>query len=608
MGRFPSRAQLAVCSTLVALAVLCVAAARNDQSPRIHGIDGPPHATWGSTIRCRIRWVHAVGDEMPSGKLSWSLIRRSTQEALAEAPEGFDLAPRLTDSFCIEDVSITLPAAPDPLGNLDGDFDIVFTYDPGAGEGVQLVPAHPVHIETRDHRGRAKGRYTPRNCDLFAANAAPVPTSADWLIQTGIRHAREDCSWSEFEPEDGRWNDEAFASEGRFGSLLIQARKYDMTALPMLSGIPEWAQTIDANGKSLGGWGPPAEADRWAAFVDRVVGHFSQPPYLQQYWQVWNEAPAHPFWPQSVPLEDYVRKVHLPAARAIRRHYVDLNRNGKKDVGERCRVVWGGWPSTHWQNGLYAKALRINDCGALTDVLDAHYVQGLRWYERRAWSGDVYNTWVAKGSAIGCWQTEMGWSIAEPAAWLPRTFFQDIGWALAHNWNHKDKYRNYFFHYYAAQPSRGFYWNSPEPKWPNGYSIRTLMKLTRGDLALPGPGRLIRGENATAHYADSVGHLNLRPILAGGRLLFVFWPHTWDADGTARFEIALKPSESPKSVARVTHVKGTETAVPFDLRDGLLHFVVPWAKTAPTEEEIDRPLSPYCYIVVECSRLMTPWK
>ena len=29
----------------------------------------------------------------------------------------------------------------------------------------------------------------------------------------------------------------------------------------------------------------------------------------------------------------------------------------------------------------------------MTDVLDAHYVQGLRWFER-GWSGNVYETWM----------------------------------------------------------------------------------------------------------------------------------------------------------------------------------------------------------------------
>ena len=611
MNPRPLKSQSLSWTALAVLAVLCAGVCAQED-PSIGTLParvvGPAHAQWGSTVACRIDRAFVLGDESPSGKLFWQLVRRGTGEIVNEAAQPARLAlidVSLAPSIVLE---ATLPGPLDPLGNLDGDFDIIFTHHPDAGGPVQLSTPHPIHVETRDAEGRIAGRYVPRSDDLFAANAAPARTSPDWLTRTGIRHAREDCSWSEFEPEDGKWNDEAFAPESRFGSLLIQARRYDMTALPMLAGIPEWAQAKDENGKPLGGWGPPADPERWAAFVDRVVGHFSKPPYLQQYWQVWNEAPAHPFWPQNVSLEDYVRKVHVPAARAVRSHYADLNGNGKEDPGEQCRVVWGGWPSTHWQNGLYAKALRIDNAGALTDVLDAHYVQGLRWFERGPWSGDVYTPWVVKGNAIGCWQTEMGWSFADYPAWLPRTFFQDVGWALAHNWSHKDKYRDYFFHYYAAQPNRGFFWNDPEPKWPNGYAIRTLMKLTRGDLALPGPGRVIRADNATAHHADSVGHLDLRPIIAGGRLVFVFWPDTWDGDGTARFEIPLKPGEVPEAVTRVTCVKGTETPIPFESRDALLRFDVPWKKTAPVEEEIDLPSSPYCYIVVQCRRPLTPWQ
>jgi hypothetical protein len=413
---------------------------------------------------------------------------------------------------------------------------------------------------------------------MFGANCAPVELNANWLTQTGIRHARIDCSWSKFEPREGEFDDAEFTEQGLLGRQILLAHQHDMTVLPILAGIPDWAQSSD----KPNGWSPPADPEKWAHFVDRVVGHFSKPPYNQKYWQVWNEAPAHPFWPQNISLEHYIEKVHNPAAKMVRKH------GGK--------VVWGGWPSTHWQDGQYAKALDMSGAGELTDILDAHYVQGLRWFERGNWSGNVYQRWLNGSKAIGCWQTEMGWTFAEHAHWLTRTYFQDISWALHHNWNHKDKYRNYFFHYYAAQPNRGFYWNGPDLKYPNGFTIRTLMHVTRGDLALVGKKRTIDAQGAAVNYND--GHLQLTPILAGGRLVML--PITSSDKQKARFSIALRSGEQVRNVKRVTCVKGDETDAPFTQTAEALHFEL-------NNQQINGPKSAGSYIIVTCDKPLTTW-
>ena len=70
------------------------------------------------------------------------------------------------------------------------------------------------------------------------------------------------------------------------------------------------------------------------------------------------------------------------------------------------------------------------------------------------------------------------------------------------------------------------------------------MRVTRGDLALPGAGRVIDGEGWTAHHRDSVGHLELAPIVSGGRLVFVLWADAWNRDGSAHFRIALKEDDA----------------------------------------------------------------
>ena len=82
---------------------------------------------------------------------------------------------------------------------------------------------------------------------------------------------------------------------------------------------------------------------------------------------------------------------------------------------------------------------------------------------------------------------------------------------------------------------------------------------TRGDVALPRASRKIEVEHGTAN--NSSRHLTLRPLLAGGRLVFLFLPDNPSADGTASVRITLKPNENVRSVTRVTLVKGVESAV-----------------------------------------------
>ena len=68
--------------------------------------------------------------------------------------------------------------------------------------------------------------------------------------------------------------------------------------------------------------------------------------------------------------------------------------------------------------------------GSLTDILDGHFMQGLSWTRFRR-ARDVYSKWMKTGKAVGCWQTEMGHGFATNPIWLPQTWFQDLGWALA---------------------------------------------------------------------------------------------------------------------------------------------------------------------------------
>jgi len=277
--------------------------------------------------------------------------------------------------------------------------------------------------------------------------------------------------------------------------------------------------------------------------VDKVVGYFSQAPYYQQHWQIWNEAHIDTgFW-HDESIEQYIDTIHSPAANAIHSHYVDRNENGEEDPGERCIVVYGGWPCNHWTGGEYEQAL-------------------------------------------GCWQTENGFGFSENPYWLPQLYIHDLYWVLNHNWHRPDQYREYFFHYYVAQPQMGFKWSAENYKYPNYYSMRTFMLTTWGDLYLPGEGRKIEPSQGIA--AD--------PLLCGGRLVFLF--KDYEVGDQISVRLALRPGEQVASVVNVDVVWSTQTALPFQQRGDYVTIHV------PTSEDDSHPKM--CYISVSCREPMLP--
>ena len=241
-------------------------------------IAGPAQVQWGSTIVCAL----PPATKVPPGRCTWHLRERGREDIFAHG----DVMKCQPAADARISLSLRLPDAPDPAGNADGDFDLSFTVASN-DEQNELGSAHPIHIETRDRNGHVAGRYVPRNYDLFAAQAGPAEMKPEWLTQNGLRNGRTDVSWGNFEPEDGKWEQKAFEKLDRILRLTL---RYDMTVLLTLGGTPAWASY-----SGEGGWKPAKDPQRWAAFVDRVVGHFAKAPYYQRHWQIWNEAPAYPF-------------------------------------------------------------------------------------------------------------------------------------------------------------------------------------------------------------------------------------------------------------------------------------------------------------------------
>ena len=546
-------------------------------------LDGPPHACWGTTVQLRVTPSDPTASAV---RYTASLAHRRDG-----APAWGGLPVRFTGSRApssLRTVHVRLPHAPDTLGNLDGDYDLTVTAHSGS---ESYSASHPIHIETRDEEGKIRGRYMPRITDLIGANSAPARTTPDWLTETGIRHSREHCGWDEFQPEADRWNEAAFAPDSRFSSLILQARRYNMTVLPLLCGTPEWAQARDANGVRLGGWGPPADPAQWEAFIDRIVAHYSQPPYSQQDWQVWNEAQINTgFWSGS-DMEQFIRTVYLPAARAIRRHYVDRNQNGKEDPGERCRVVYGGYPCLYFNDGSYARVLQIDNAGAFTDILDAHYMNGYEWFMNRQQSGDVFTRWFTNGPASGLWLTEEGDGFSQDPIWLPATFSRMTSWALEHRWAHAHQYRVFYFHYYMAQPQTGLFWGG-QRKWPNGYAISTFMHVMRGDLTPLDQARRL----------ETSDDIDVQALYAGGRLTLFAAARRLDASGEARLRFQLKPRESLRSARRLSVIQGASLPLTIRLQGRDVTVQWPYTPLDRSQQGMESSTAPVQYFVFEFMR------
>lgn len=172
------------------------------------------------------------------------------------------------------------------------------------------------------------------------------------------------------------------------------------------------------------GFCPPRDSAKWAAIVEKTVAHFSKPPYDVRYFQIWNEATplTGPFWNGSI--ERYVDEVHIPAAKAIRKH------GGK--------VVWGGWPDCNTL-AEYDEALAYHDAWKVTDILDVHYLYPAAFEY-------LWRKWVNTGKCEGIWMTEIGDS-AHGTDIIPNQYPRMIYWALNHGWSKDDpdKYKVFFF-------------------------------------------------------------------------------------------------------------------------------------------------------------------
>ncbi|CAN7270533.1 hypothetical protein [Paraburkholderia terricola] len=287
--------------------------------------------------------------------------------------------------------------------------------------------------------------------------------------------------------------------------VVIRNNRNGVRSLLLLAYTPKWNASVPGDSKSA-----PIDVDAWKRYVDAVVRKYAAPPYNLRHFQIWNEAAGKlsggqvqaSFWhgphfnedrklsrPYERAMQDYVERIHLPAARIIRSY--------------GAYVVYGGWPD---QGGLdnfrrwleYRSPLYDERMLDQVDYIDTHY---LPVHEL----DPLYEQYVKHGPARGIWQTEIGDTYMKDPHYLPRYFFEFAAWALDREWNDPNKYVSMIYHWDGYEPFRLTHRGPPARTYNvSGQSLVVLRRTVAGSLQrFPAPLAFGGDTSGTAVLSDS---------------------------------------------------------------------------------------------------------
>lgn len=266
-------------------------------------------------------------------------------------------------------------------------------------------------------------------------------------------------------------------------SVVIRNNRNGIGSLLLLGYTPKWNASLPGDSNSA-----PVDVEAWKRYVDAAVRKYAAPPYSLRYFQIWNEAagklsgglPQATFWhgpdfnadeqrskPYEHAMQDYVERIHIPAARIIRSY--------------GAYVVYGGWPDqgglSNFRQWLEYRSPVLNERMLdWVDYIDTHYLAV-------ADLDPLYEQYVRNGPARGIWQTEIGDEYMKDPHYLPRYFFDFAVWALARNWDDADKYLSMVYHWDGYEPFRLTHRGSPRTFNVSGQSLIVLRQTVGGSLA-----------------------------------------------------------------------------------------------------------------------------
>ena len=340
--------------------------------------------------------------------------------------------------------------------------------------------------------GAAGSRAPRRITDLIGANGWPSSAAdiAMWQ-KMGISWGRG--SVGPGQPDSSvqpmRVDKTGNSYDGDLQSVILRNNQNGIRSLLFLGYTPKWNASVPGDSKSA-----PQDVSAWERYVEAVVRKYSAAPYNVRHFQVWNEAagrlsgglPQATFWhgpnfnkdqhhsgAYEAAMQDYVERIHIPAARIIRRY--------------GAYVVYGGWPDQggldNLDKWLDYKSPRLNARMAdWVDYIDTHYLPVSHL-------DGLYTRYVQRGPARGLWQTEIGDRYMIDEHFLPRYFFDFAVWALARNWDDPDKYVSMVYHWDGYEPFRLTHRGPPARTFNvSGQSLIVLNQTAPGALSpLPQP-------------------------------------------------------------------------------------------------------------------------
>jgi hypothetical protein len=286
----------------------------------------------------------------------------------------------------------------------------------------------------------------------------------DTPIWNHISMNRVDMGWDAVEPTKGVWNDNVIKE---FQTRLLDSRRKGVEMLyPLLYTAEHSARTepwtFTALGKrydvqamdpakpgeriahvtnlltqkreddiTLPAGRIPPDVAAWERYVEKVVSTFSKPPYNMKYFQPWNEAHDQftGFWYGG--MDEYMKTVHIPAAKIIHKY------GGK--------VVFGGYPCCGSMQD-YLNIIDRHKAWDTIDVLDIHYFPVHCW-------DYLYKHATKKNPNIAIWQTEVGFT--PDKSWVPNSYPRFFYWAITHNWQ-PDRYKIFQFAYWAPDDPKAY--------------------------------------------------------------------------------------------------------------------------------------------------------
>ena len=117
--------------------------------------------------------------------------------------------------------------------------------------------------------------------------------------ELGVHWCQSDFTWDRIESSPGKidfqWIDD----------MIEEARKYDVSILPILDYCARWASIGDTTNY------PPRKRAYWERYVERTVSRYSVSPYNIKYYQPWSEPNILHNW--GLDWEKYIDEVMILA-------------------------------------------------------------------------------------------------------------------------------------------------------------------------------------------------------------------------------------------------------------------------------------------------------